>query len=92
MLGKKKKPFSSLHFSYLRNISLQEESKHFIDVENIEGEIEKALDCKVKFNFAIDLEGNKYFKLPDEPTDETEQIFEDMEHSTNSPEKTVELK
>ena len=41
----------------------QEESKNFITEETLEQELEKALDGRADYNFAIDLQGNQYFDI-----------------------------
>ena len=46
-------------------LSLQELAKTFIDVGRLEEEIEKALNVRINYNFAIDLEGNKYIEMSD---------------------------
>ena len=43
----------------------------YITLENLEEEIEKALDTKVDYNFAIDQQGNRYLGLDLEPQKQT---------------------
>lgn len=43
----------------------KELAKTFIDVDRLDEEIEKALNVRINYNFAIDLEGNKYIEMSD---------------------------
>ena len=45
--------------------SFQAQIKNFITLENLEEEIEKSLNTRISYNFAIDSKGNKYVELPD---------------------------
>ena len=48
---------------------MQAELASFVDVTNLEEEIEKSLNLRVNHNFAIDIEGNRYIELPDGSTE-----------------------
>jgi len=47
---------------------VQVESAHFINPDNVESAIESALNQRSLFNFAIDLEGNRYVEQSDGST------------------------
>ena len=58
-------------------IFFQEAAKFFISTENLEQEIEKALNMEVNYNFSIDLKGNRYIERPDYSTEKSPQEASD---------------
>ena len=59
---------SDKHFSLMYHfifLSLQEMSKNFITLENLDMEVEKALNMKSNYNYSIDLKGKKYLEMAD---------------------------
>ena len=44
---------------YICSLPLQEDSKSFITLDNLDTEIEKLLNLRQDYNFAIDKQGNK---------------------------------
>ncbi len=52
-------------------LELQEVATEFITLENLEEEIEKALNKRINYNFAIDLDGNRYVEQADYSTEIT---------------------
>ena len=62
----------------------KEEAKNFITMETLEEEIEKALNTRVNYNFAIDLKGNKYVELPDGTVEKEEKQSDNVQQARSS--------
>ena len=43
--------------------------QHFVNMDELEVDIEKALNSRTTHSFAIDTEGNRYVELPDGSTE-----------------------
>ena len=50
---------------YFDIFPFQLDARNFITEDTLEEEIEKALNSRVNYNYAIDLSGNKYIELAD---------------------------
>ena len=61
----------------------------FIEPKDFDAEIEKALNMRVNYNFAIDLDGNRYIERPDgnvsieTTSEETKRVYS-TEESENA--------
>ena len=63
-------------------IVFQELSKGFIDPERLEEEIEKALNIRINYNFAVDLEGNRYMEMADGSIEMETKAKDQQQHTT----------